>query len=165
MSKTIGSQHVTVANGNRLEADIVVQAVGITPNTNWIKAFAPDWLDARGQIRVGPNLAVTGQDRIFALGDCSDIAEPKMLKMADTQGKYLGAAIAIRHRGETPELYVRFTKKLTIRPIGAKDGVALLPLGQEGKVVWRPLGRFLVVKRKGTQLLSNMFPGSYAASK
>ncbi len=88
-----------------------------------------------------------------------------MLKMADTQGKYLAAAILARQAVETPDPYERFTKKLTILPFGAKDGVALLPLGQEGKVVWRPLGRFLVVKRKGTQLLSNIFPSSYAASK
>lgn len=160
----VGKTHVTLADGRTLSADVVVQAVGITPNTDWIKGFAPEWLDVRGQVRVGEDLSVTGHDRIFALGDCSDIDEPKMLKMADTQGKFLATSIIQRINGEATAPYDRFTKKLTILPFGAKDGVALLPLGQEGTVVWRPLGRFLVVKRKGTQLLSNMFPSAYATS-
>ncbi|MFD0915381.1 NAD(P)/FAD-dependent oxidoreductase [Pseudahrensia aquimaris] len=161
MVEEIGANHVTLNNGERLEADIIVQAVGITPNTEWIKSFAPDWLDERGQVRVGLSLNVIGQDHIFALGDCSDIAEPKMLKMADNQGKYLASAIMACQNGQASQPYERFAKKLTILPFGAKDGVALLPIGKEGTVVWRPLGRFMVVKRKGMQLLSNMFPGSY----
>lgn len=161
----ISKNHVTLENGKRLDADIVVDATGIKPNTDWIMPFAPQWLDQSQHVQVGEDLAVIGETRIFALGDCSNIAEPKMVKMADDQGKYLGAAIVARIKSETPEPYKRFSKKLTILPFGAKDGVALLPIGQEGKVVWRPLGRFLVIKRKGTQLMSNMFPSLYAAAR
>ncbi|MDR7085334.1 NADH dehydrogenase FAD-containing subunit [Aeromicrobium panaciterrae] len=49
------------------QADAVVWAVGrVRPNSDWLPS---ELLDEGGFVRVDPNLRVTGQDAIFAIGD------------------------------------------------------------------------------------------------
>ncbi len=58
-------------NGARFEADTVVIAIGVIPNTDWLQG-GPVELDRRGGIVVGPDLQ-TNIEGIYACGDCAAV--------------------------------------------------------------------------------------------
>lgn len=53
------------------EADTCVVAIGVVPNTSWLKGSAIE-LDERGGIAVGANLQ-TNVEGVFAAGDCASV--------------------------------------------------------------------------------------------
>ena len=52
--------------------------IGSKPNSDWIKTTHPEWLDESGRIKVDPDLRVVGQPHIFAMGDITNVVEPKL---------------------------------------------------------------------------------------
>jgi NADH:ubiquinone reductase (non-electrogenic) len=62
-------------------------------------------LDPRGRIITDGHLRVRGTDNLYAIGDCSVIADrplPVTGQVAQQQGRYLGRALPRRLRGDTP---------------------------------------------------------------
>ncbi|WP_033344017.1 dihydrolipoyl dehydrogenase family protein [Catenuloplanes japonicus] len=93
-----GTVHITLADGERIEADEVLVAVGRTPNTQDIGAqhagLVPgQWLEVDEQLRV-----VGAEDWLYAAGDVNRRV------LLTHQGKYqaraLGDALAARAKGE-----------------------------------------------------------------
>lgn len=82
----VGAQHVVLADGARIEGDLVLAAVGARPATSWLKGTLP--LDPRGSIRVNSagrvapptvaapsgtsgHLPLKALRRLYAVGDCA----------------------------------------------------------------------------------------------
>ncbi|KAI8990835.1 hypothetical protein BDF20DRAFT_908679 [Mycotypha africana] len=78
------SIYVTDKTRTRLEADLVYNCIGVTPNSNFID---PSWLDDKKQVRVNEFFQVTSvaDGNVYALGDVSSIEDPKMFYTAHIQ--------------------------------------------------------------------------------
>ncbi len=70
----VGPDGVRLADGRSLEADLVLAAVGARPASEWLAGAVP--LDARGTVPVGPDGAVPGHPRVWAVGDVAARAHP-----------------------------------------------------------------------------------------
>jgi selenide,water dikinase len=98
-------------------------------------------LDQRGFLAVEDTLRSTGDERVFAVGDCSTVLKhprPKAGVFAVRQGPPLAENLRRVLRGQTPEPFVPQTRYLSI--IGSGDGRAMATLGGwaiEGAWVWR----------------------------
>lgn len=64
--------------GRSLSYDLLVWCIGGKPNTGYMKAHFASALNAAGRIRVTPELHVAGFEKLFALGDITDLDENKM---------------------------------------------------------------------------------------
>ncbi|MHA7132295.1 NAD(P)/FAD-dependent oxidoreductase [Oerskovia turbata] len=82
----VAGSHVVLADGSRIEGDLVLAAVGARPATTWLKGTLP--LDPRGSIRVNSSgrvapptvaapsgtsghLPLKALRRLYAVGDCA----------------------------------------------------------------------------------------------
>lgn len=136
---------LTAADGRQLSADAVLLNTG---------AAAPGWLgqtglarDAAGFLQVGPNLAVLGEDRAFAAGDCATMVEtprPKAGVYAVRQGPVLAenlmeAARALRD-GRPARLMPYRPQDRALAILSTGDGRAVAswgPFAVSGRWVWR----------------------------
>ena len=67
-----GNARAVRTDQGSFEADSVVVAIGVVPNTDWLKESALE-IDARGGIIVDEGLATSDPD-VFAAGDCASVS-------------------------------------------------------------------------------------------
>jgi selenide,water dikinase len=130
---------VQLESGKWLQADAVFVVT---------EASAAEWfattglpLDGRGFLAVADTLRSTGDERIFAVGDCATVLKhprPKAGVFAVRQGPPLAANLRRVVLGQAPEPFVPQARYLSI--IGTGDGHAVATRGSwaiEGAWVWR----------------------------
>jgi selenide,water dikinase len=130
---------VQLESGKWLQADAVFVVT---------EASAAEWfattglpLDGRGFLAVQDTLRSTGDERIFAVGDCATVLKhprPKAGVFAVRQGPPLAENLRRVLLGQAPEPFVPQTRYLSI--IGTGDGRAVATRGSwaiEGAWVWR----------------------------
>ena len=116
----------------RIEAATIIWAAGVmaSPAASWLGAEH----DHAGRIVVDDNLALPGQQRIFAIGDLAAVSTkdgrpiPGIAPAAKQMGRYVGRLIAARVRG------VEFAKPFVYRHAGD-----LATIGRKAAIV--SLGR------------------------
>lgn len=100
-------------------------------------------LDARGKIDVDETLGVKGQKRVWAVGDCMTLTDPKskrpvpgLAQGAIHQAEVVAENIVRMMRGAPPEKYV-FPSMHTLVPMGGAWGVAdVFGFRFKGLLVW-----------------------------
>jgi selenide,water dikinase len=130
---------VQLESGKWLQADAVFVVT---------EASAAEWfattglpLDGRGFLAVADTLRSTGDERIFAVGDCATVLKhprPKAGVFAVRQGPPLAENLRRVVLGQAPEPFVPQARYLSI--IGTGDGRAVATRGSwaiEGAWVWR----------------------------
>ena len=116
----------------RIEAATIIWAAGVmaSPAASWLGAEH----DSAGRIKVDDNLALPGQQRIFAIGDLAAVTTkdgrpiPGIAPAAKQMGRYVGRFIAARVRG------AEFAKPFVYRHAGD-----LATIGRKAAIV--SLGR------------------------
>ncbi|MEU4766704.1 FAD-dependent oxidoreductase [Actinosynnema sp. NPDC023794] len=103
-----------------ITADIWFRCHGVRVNGG----FLDDALTPQGRVRVTESLNVEGHERVYAVGDITDLAEAKMAGYAMQHAEVVAKNIAAQVRGEQPAA--------TYRPSPVPS--ILLPLGPEGGV-------------------------------
>lgn len=73
-----GGGEARTDHGRSLGYDLLIWCIGGKPNTGYMQAHFASVLNAAGRIRVTPELRVAGLERVFALGDITDLDENKM---------------------------------------------------------------------------------------
>lgn len=101
----VGRDHVYLADGTAIAADVVVWAGGVRPNPVLASLGLP--LTPRGYVEVTPRLAVRGVEGVWAVGDCARIVErerewPTMARAIEAiwQGATLARLFAARNPEE-----------------------------------------------------------------
>lgn len=129
----VGGGEAATSTGRRIPYDLIIWCTGGRPNTAYMRAEYPDVLDSQGRIRVTPQLRVQGHERLFAIGDITDLDEAK--KAAHVSGHVKVVEANIRAllsgvpTGRTMATYKAQTNNsTTIVTLGSKTGVANLPL-------------------------------------
>lgn len=67
---TAGDGHIELDDGAVICADVVVNGVGVAPNTAWLAASSVE-LDERGAVVVDEFLASVSSPGVYAIGDCA----------------------------------------------------------------------------------------------
>jgi NADH dehydrogenase FAD-containing subunit len=116
-------------SGKVVGYDIILWCIGGRPNTEYLRAHFSDRLDADGRVRVTPQLLVEGEDRVFALGDITNLQENKMALHINGQLRVAEANIRAVAMGMTPS---KTYKAKTGNPmmavsLGSRAGVAFVP--------------------------------------
>jgi NADH:ubiquinone reductase (H+-translocating) len=136
--REITADHVVLAGGEQLPSDLTVWAAGVT---------APKWLGGwglpqgrGGRIQVGPDLRVTGHERIFAIGDIAlTDGEPiaQLAQPALQMGKFAAEQIARLAAGKPTERFVYHDRGI-MATIGRRSAVAQLRYGIRfrGTLAW-----------------------------
>jgi NADH:ubiquinone reductase (H+-translocating) len=133
----ITADHVVLAGGERLPSDLTVWAAGVT---------APDTLSTwdlpqgrGGRIEVGPDLRVSGHERIFAIGDVALTGEPiaQLAQPAIQMGRFAAGQIARLAAGQPTGRFV-YHDRGTMATIGRRSAVAQLRYGirLRGTLAW-----------------------------
>ena len=130
---------VQLESGKWLQAD----AVFVVTEASAAQWFATTGLplDGRGFLAVADTLRSTGDERIFAVGDCATVLKhprPKAGVFAVRQGPPLAENLRRVVLGQAPEPFVPQARYLSI--IGTGDGRAVATRGSwaiEGAWVWR----------------------------
>ncbi|ANW25941.1 hypothetical protein BA953_17285 [Vibrio coralliilyticus] len=121
-----GSSYIDENTGRESDADLVLQAVGTLPNSEFLKAKLGHILDSRGFVKVNEQLEVVEQKNMYALGDVADVGEPKLGYLAQQQGEYVAKTILNKRRNKKTKGYKR-NPLMALIPTGQKTGVAELP--------------------------------------
>lgn len=108
-----------LADGSSISADLVIQATGQTPNTEYLstlQASSPDSLinPANGFIRVRPTLQFEDPKypNLFAVGDVADSGAPKAARPGAAQASVVAKNIVSMIEGKEPQ------ENLVITPPG-----------------------------------------------
>lgn len=115
--------------GRELSYDLLIWCVGGQPNTSYMNPHFTNSLDQWGRIKVGSDLRIQGQGRLFALGDITDLDENKM---------------AAHIKGQVPIAEANIVALLEGRPLAkkykAKTGHPLMAvtLGKRAGVIHLP---------------------------
>jgi NADH dehydrogenase len=140
--KDAGPEGVLLADGSTLPTRTLVWAAGVVAAP--VAEDLPGGRTRAGRVPVEPDLTVPGHPEIFVLGDMcylkqDDRALPMTAPVAVQQGKYVGRAILMRQRGQTPSPF-RFRDMGAMAVLGHCCGVAsfrgLTFTGFAGWLIW-----------------------------
>jgi NADH:ubiquinone reductase (H+-translocating) len=134
----IGEDRVLLENGTELPSDVTVWAAGVTAPDAVARWGLPQ--GRGGRIMVGPDLRVTGQDRIFAAGDVALIEDqplPQLAAPAIQMGRHAGVEIKAALTGR-PAGAFRYHDKGIMATIGRRSAVVELAHGPRirGTLAW-----------------------------
>ncbi len=160
----ITADHVVLAGGERLPSDLTVWAAGIT-GPDAIK----DWgvpQGRGGRIQVGPDLRVSGQARVFAIGDIA-LADgppvPQLAQPALQMGRFAAEQV-VRLEAGKPTTRFTYHDKGIMATIGRRSAVVQLPHGVRirGTLAWFAwLGLHLVTLLGNRNRISALINLSY----
>ena len=160
----ITDDQVILANGDKLPSDVTVWAAGVSA-----PAAVGGWglpQGRGGRIEAGPDLRVTGQDRIFATGDIALIEGqplPQVAQPAIQTGRHAGEQIALLMAGR-PTRPFHYHDKGIMATIGRRSAVVQLAHGTRlrGTLAWLAwLGLHLFYLLGGRNRLSALLNLSY----
>jgi NADH dehydrogenase len=127
--REVTADHVVLANGEQVPSDITVWAAGISAQDS-----AGGWglpQGRGGRIQVGPDLRVTGHERVFAVGDVALIEGqplPQLAQPALQTGRHAAEQITRLASGR-PSTPFRYHDKGIMATIGRRSAVVQLPPG------------------------------------
>ncbi len=121
---------VQTNDGQSLPYDALFWCIGGTPNTAYMTPNMADRLDEYGRIQVEPDLRVTGEAALFALGDIANLDEAK--KALYVRNHVPVVEQNIRKLLKNPDARLKHYKAKT------DDDMMLVTLGKRGGVAHLP---------------------------
>ena len=154
---------VVTESGTEVAADIWFRCYGIAPVSDYLAGDLAAARQADGFVEVTPFLQVTGQDRVFAVGDVST-ADHKMAGLAGRQAQLVAANIRALITGDGELTSYQSSPPVIIVPIGPDGGSGQLPGSDDlasPERVAQAKGRDMMVDRF-TELLGVAAPAGQA---
>ncbi|MGH3578549.1 MAG: FAD-dependent oxidoreductase, partial [Mycobacterium sp.] len=139
--------------GETLQADIWFRCYGVNPTSDYLVGDLAAARRSDGFVEVDDRLRVTGFDNVFAIGDVTAVAEPKMAGAAGRHAKVVEANILALSSGERPEAIYTPGPPGVLVPIGMSGGASQVP-GPDGPSV---LGAGPTAQYKGEHLMIERF--------
>ena len=126
---SVGPGEARTASGKVVAYDLILWCVGGRPNTDYLSAYFSSRLDPDRRVKVTPQLLMEGEDRVFALGDITNLRENKMALHVKGQVRVAEANIRAVALGRIPS---KTYKAKTGNPmmavsLGSRAGVAFIP--------------------------------------
>jgi apoptosis-inducing factor 2 len=117
---TLASFEIRTQQGTVVQADLWFQCFGVTPASDYLAGSLAAARDAAGFISVNEHLQVSGQERVFAVGDVSD-ADHKMGGAAGRQAQVVADNIRALIAGQELASYQALPASIVV-PIGPAGG-------------------------------------------
>lgn len=153
-----GAFTVTTTDGAEITADIWFQAHGTTTNSGYLADGRLTELTPEGRVPVTELLNVTGHDRVYAVGDITDVAEAKMAGYAMQHAEVVARNITAQLNGEAPSAtYEPLPFPMILLPLGSTGGAGQLP-SPDGPFV---ASAATVAEYKGADLFTGRFVGQF----
>jgi NADH dehydrogenase FAD-containing subunit len=118
---------VTTGSGRQITADIWFRCYGVAPATDYLGPELAAVRQRDGYLRVTPELRLEGQDRVFAVGDVTNLPEPKRGGSAGRHAEVVVANIKALIAGEGELAAYEPTPPLILLPLGPAGGASQLP--------------------------------------
>jgi NADH dehydrogenase len=136
--REVTTDQVLLADGTSLRSDLTVWAAGVAVHHSVAAWGLPQ--GKSGRLLVGPDLRVTGTDRVFAIGDIAlheEEPSPQLAQPALQEGKHAAAQVIHLVRGEPTEPF-HYHDKGTMATIGRRSAVVQLAHGTRitGTLAW-----------------------------
>ncbi|MFJ8026780.1 FAD-dependent oxidoreductase [Streptomyces sp. NPDC096311] len=122
-----GTFHVSTTSDVGITADIWFRCFGVTPQTGYLAGALVDVRLPNGQVAVTETLQVKGQDAVFALGDITDVAEPKQASAANRHVEVVAGNIKALIEGRRELAAYQPGPAAIILPLGPTGGAAQFP--------------------------------------
>jgi NADH:ubiquinone reductase (H+-translocating) len=125
--REVTADHVVLADGEHIHSDITVWAAGVSAPGSVGAWGLPQ--GRGGRIQVGPDLRVSGHDRIFAVGDIAGLEGsplPQLAQPALQTGRFAAEQI-IRLAAGQPTTGFEYHDKGILATIGRHSAVVQLP--------------------------------------
>jgi len=149
-----GAFTVTTTGGDEIAADIWFRAHGVNVNSDYLADGRLATRTPQGQVPVTDTLNVDGHDRVYAIGDITDLAEAKMAGYAMQHADIVARNISAQLRGEKPTAVYRPSPIPSILvPLGPRRGVGQVPTPDGPSV----LPATAVAEYKGADLFTGHF--------
>ncbi|MBU2670242.1 FAD-dependent oxidoreductase [Actinoplanes bogorensis] len=149
---------VTTDQGEQLTADIWFRAFGVQINTGFLYDGRLTPLTDQATIPVTEHLNVRGYDHVYALGDVTDLPDPKMASYAMEHALIVAANIRAQIAGAAPEaVHTPTPVRRILLPLGPHAGVGQLPT-PDGPAA---ASVETVHKRKGADLFTARFAARF----
>jgi NADH dehydrogenase FAD-containing subunit len=116
-----GEFTVVTEAGREITADLWFRCYGVTPASDYLAGDLAAARDAGGFVTVTPYLRVTGQERVFALGDVA-AADHKMAGLAGRQAQVVAASIRTLIDGGTDLTAWEPAEPTILVPLGPGGG-------------------------------------------
>jgi NADH dehydrogenase len=137
----VAADHVRFASGEVLPTRTVIWAAGVRANPLAERLGLPT--GRNGRVEVGPDLAVPGFERVWAVGDVAAPRDraggtlPQLAPVAMQSGAHVARQIARSLEGRGTQAF-RFRDKGTMATIGRRSAVAELPgrIHLRGTLAW-----------------------------
>jgi NADH dehydrogenase FAD-containing subunit len=156
-----GRVAVTTDPGDELVADIWFQAFGVRVNTGYLADGRLTPLTARSTVPVTGRLNVRGYEHVYAIGDITALADPKMASYAMTQAEVVVRNIRAQLRGDQPSaVHTTTPDRRILLPLGTRTGVGQLP-APDGPAAATPE---VVYQRKGADLFTARFAERFGST-
>lgn len=130
--------------GTEITTDLIICCTGNRINSGAYKSTMGESLAQNGALKVNEHLQVRGYDRVYAVGDCADVNEPKMAYHAGLHAEVAVNNIVNSLTGKALVSY-RTGNVTMLLAMGHDDGV--------GQFNGYKLPRFLVTQGKSKGLL------------
>lgn len=147
----LGHFRVETKKGESVDADIWFQCYGAQANSGYLEGGEyASCLHPDGTIAVEDTMQVKGYEKVYAVGDITDVRESKRADAARQQARVVISNITRQLEGAEADVTYQPTKEWVILPLGPAMGASQL-LDGEGEV--RILGAEQTAEIKGTDLM------------
>ncbi|MFD5556583.1 NAD(P)/FAD-dependent oxidoreductase [Streptomyces sp. NPDC127068] len=106
-----------------VRADIWFRCHGVHIDSGYLGADLAAARTARGPVRVIETLQVDGHERVYAVGDLTDLDEAKMAAHAVRHAEVVARNVRAQVRGERPSAVYRTSPASILLPLGPRAGV------------------------------------------
>jgi NADH dehydrogenase FAD-containing subunit len=158
----LGTFTVATEGGVEVTADIWFRCYGVVPNSDYLGEELSTARQPDGYVEVGPNLQVTGQTSVFAIGDLST-ADAKMAAFAGNQAAAVVANITALASGSAELVAYESMGTGIAVPIGPSGGAGQFP-GQD-EIVGREVVSDLKGRHMGVDHFTELFNLAVAAGE
>ncbi|KAJ4754942.1 Apoptosis-inducing factor 2 [Rhynchospora pubera] len=124
------SREFKTSAGTTVSADCYFVCIGKPLSSAWLRdTILKDSLDEHGRVKVDDKLRVRGQDKIFAIGDITDVKEFKLGYLAQKHATLVAKNIKLLLKGEKESSLAPYKpgSAMTFVSLGRKSGVGQLP--------------------------------------
>ena len=142
---------VETASGAVIEAQMWFRCYGARPMTGYLDASLSTGLRHDGSIPVTEHLNVVGQDRVWAIGDITDVRESKRATAARDHAAVVAQNIRDVIDGREPSAAYTAARERIVLPLGPDGGASQLEQDDGSRMV---LGPEQTSRMKGADLFS-----------
>lgn len=153
---------VDTTAGERVEAQMWFRCYGARPTTQYLDRELAAVLHHDGLLPVTPQLSVVGHDRIFAVGDITNVPEPKRASAAGAHAAVVAQNIRDLAAGRTPSASYVPPLEQVVLPLGPDGGASQVGTPDGGR---RVLGPQETSRIKGADLFTVEFATMFGVER